>query len=557
MPDDPFAFDLSVVNDTFEATDVGNATAVIDRQLKLLQKSDLKKKRMIVKLEDNPSDNFTDEQNQYSSVGELFGTFTGDGAGNFELRLQGEGTSATLRRSTTTNSSDVKNAFNKVQELQEKGKNNMMDFLGMNNVTGLSHAFYAPRSGINVLDVDEDYSVEEVWNKMLPLKGLLFAEPDLELTALQSDVSSCSLVADWGYRQTRASEAVELLGLNDEQALEEAEVLVLVVDSGIDFNHPALQDRVYVNIEELNGVDGVDDDGNGLVDDIRGWNFASGTNNTMDDNGHGTHVSGIIAANPSSNPDFQGIAPNAVILPCRFTDEGQTGTVSAAIECLEYGWLMGVDITSNSWGDEMLATRSLREIFEKSEEEDTLAIVAAGNDGSSNDGPIDERTFPASFQNEIIMAVAAIDAAGRLSSISNFGEQNVDLGAPGENILSTTPNNGYSTMRGTSMATPFVTGAAALLLGACKKQGVSCTADQIKSILIDSVEHTGNLDDLVLSEGHLNVANAARAVETLGLELNQTSFTGDSMELCESGARGRGSIVVFIALLCLVLWTLV
>ena len=153
--------------------------------------------------------------------------------------------------------------------------------------------------------------------------------------------------------------------------------------------------------------------GPGFIDDIRGWNFRDNNNNTQDNNGHGSHVSGIIAASPSSNPDFQGVAPNARILPCKFAGEDQEGTISDAVRCFEYAWLMGAEMTSNSWGAPMPVSRALSVAVQNAEQADVLSIFAAGNDGVNNDASFFERTLPASLPNDIIIAVAAIDEEGR------------------------------------------------------------------------------------------------------------------------------------------------
>lgn len=151
----------------------------------------------------------------------------------------------------------------------------------------------------------------------------------------------------------------------------------------------------------------------GFVDDIRGWNFHDNNNDTMDRNGHGSHVSGIIAAAPSTDPQFQGIAPNVKILPCRFTGDDRTGSVSDAVRCFEYAWLMGAEMTSNSWGAPMAISRSLSVALDNAQAAGVLAVFAAGNDGADNDGTVLRRTFPASLEHEIIISVAAINEEGR------------------------------------------------------------------------------------------------------------------------------------------------
>lgn len=148
------------------------------------------------------------------------------------------------------------------------------------------------------------------------------------------------------------------------------------------------------------------------MDDVWGWNFASDTNDVMDQDGHGTHVAGIIAAEASADPSFTGVAPNVMILPCRFTDAADSGSVSAAIQCIEYAFNSGVDIISNSWGGAGAYSLALEQAMVRASQRGTLQINAAGNAAVDNDGPPENATFPASFDTDIIISVAAIDGDG-------------------------------------------------------------------------------------------------------------------------------------------------
>lgn len=149
------------------------------------------------------------------------------------------------------------------------------------------------------------------------------------------------------------------------------------------------------------------------MDDISGWNFAENNNDVMDFNAHGTHVAGVIAAAPSTSPRIQGLAPNAKILPCKFTSAATGGTISSAIQCLEYAWMMGADITSNSWGGAGAFSLSLSSAIDRAERSGVMVVAAAGNDGVDNDPSVVQATFPASFDHDIILSVAAVDADGR------------------------------------------------------------------------------------------------------------------------------------------------
>ncbi len=232
-------------------------------------------------------------------------------------------------------------------------------------------------------------------------------------------------------------------------------VVVGVMDTGIDINHPDLHSSIFVNPAEIAG-NGVDDDGNGFIDDVNGWDFLN-DDKTVYDSGaadvHGTHVAGIIAASADSQ-GIAGVAPKVRIMPLKFIND-ETGYTSDAIEAIEYAKLMGVKIVNCSWsGYDYNAA-----LLDAMQNTDILFVCAAGNNGrNSSSMP----NYPAGFDIPNVLSVAALDNKGKLASFSNFGS-NVQVAAPGVNILSTLPENSYGYMSGTSMAAPHVTGIAALL----------------------------------------------------------------------------------------------
>lgn len=238
------------------------------------------------------------------------------------------------------------------------------------------------------------------------------------------------------------------------------EVIVAVIDTGVDFSHPDLQGKMWVNPGELNGTTGVDDDKNGYVDDINGWNFVNNSPDVfvgIEEDGHATHVSGTIAA-ADNTIGVIGIAPNVKIMSLKFLG-ADGGTTADAIEAIYYAKANGADLSNNSWGggsyDEAL--RTAINGFEKP------FIVAAGNSKRNIDRVA---SYPASYDCVNIIAVAAVDNKGALASFSNYGLTRVDVGAPGVNIASTYPDQTYVWMSGTSMAAPHVTGVTALVMGA-------------------------------------------------------------------------------------------
>src|SRR6476660_8986306 len=233
-------------------------------------------------------------------------------------------------------------------------------------------------------------------------------------------------------------------------------VVVGVIDTGIDAAHPDLSANMWINPgENCPGCrnDGIDNDHNGYVDDWRGWDFINNDNNPTDDNGHGTHVAGTVGA----------VGTNG------------TGDVAGAVAALRYATAMGVRITNNSWGGTEYS-QALYDAIADANAHGDLFVAAAGNDGTNSDTT---PTDPADSNLPNIISVGASDSSDHLAYFSNYGQSNVDLAAPGVSIYSTWPGRAYRSESGTSMASPHVAGAAALVLAAHP----AATADTIKALL--------------------------------------------------------------------------
>lgn len=242
------------------------------------------------------------------------------------------------------------------------------------------------------------------------------------------------------------------------------EIVVAVIDSGIDYTHPDLVDNLWHNSGEIPG-NGIDDDGNGYVDDVYGINVLNRTGNPYDQNGHGTHVAGIIGARGNNGIGVSGVNWNVRLMAVRFLDAYGTGSVSGAIEAIDYVIMMrqrgvNVRLSNNSWGGGA-HSQPLLNAIERARNAGVLFVAAAGNEASNIDAT---PSYPSAYPSSNIVSVAAIDAHGNLAPFSNYGALHVDIAAPGVGILSTYPANRYVTLNGTSMAAPHVTGALALLL---------------------------------------------------------------------------------------------
>jgi subtilisin family serine protease len=282
--------------------------------------------------------------------------------------------------------------------------------------------------------------------------------------------------------------------------------LVAVIDSGMDISHPLLKNQIAVNNKEIPG-NNIDDDKNGLVDDYSGYSFVTNDDNVSFGSLHGTHVSGIIAAehdkNSITDETIMGVAPKTKILPLKFIDSEGGGMVSDAIAAIDYAIGRGAKIINASWGGG--CSESLRIKVNELAKKNILLIAAAGN--SSLDIDVDPE-FPAAYATETMITVGAITRFNGLAYFSNYGEKRVHLFAPGESIISTIPDNSYETLDGTSMAAPFVSGAAAVLWG----DRPNATALQIKEAILKSVvvenDAEGNPEYPNSSHGRLNLGHA-------------------------------------------------
>ncbi len=288
-------------------------------------------------------------------------------------------------------------------------------------------------------------------------------------------------------------------------------VWIGIIDEGYMYTHEDLSGNVGTNPGEVAG-NGVDDDGNGYVDDVYGWDFASNNNTVFDGTGddHGTHVAGTIGAVGGNSKGVVGVVWSVKLMNAKFLGS-RGGTTANAIKAVDYftdlklRHNLNLVATNNSWGGGGYS-QGLYDAIERANQAGILFIAAAGNSTNDNDA---NPSYPASYNNSNIIAVASIDSNGSLSSFSNWGATSVDLGAPGRGIYSTVPKSSrrriisaYASYSGTSMATPHVTGGAALY--AASHPGAS--ASQIKNAILNSVVPTSSLNGKTLTGGRLNVS---------------------------------------------------
>ncbi len=238
-------------------------------------------------------------------------------------------------------------------------------------------------------------------------------------------------------------------------------VTVAVIDTGVAIHHPDLRANVWTNPGEIPG-NGVDDDGDGLVDDVHGWNFAAGNGDVDDDNGHGTAVAGVIAARGNNRRGIAGIAWRARIMALKALDSEGDGTAEAVAQAVGYAVARGAQVINLSLATEV-PNETLRIALQQASDAGVLIVVASGNMGRDIDA---QPVYPASYTIPHMVVVAATDRAGRLMPDSDRGAAHVMLTAPGESIMTTTPGGRYQPYSGTSVAAPAVAGALVLLRAA-------------------------------------------------------------------------------------------
>ena len=326
---------------------------------------------------------------------------------------------------------------------------------------------------------------------------------DVDYAELNPMISICTtpndrLYADqWALGKIQASQAWDTCRGS-------SEVVVAVLDTGVDYNHPDLRSNLWTNEAEQKGLPGVDDDDNGYIDDLRGYNFAYSDNDPIDDHGHGTACAGIVAAVGNNGTDMAGVCWIARIMPVKILTSAGDGSAADAVPAIYYAVANGADIISGSWGGAE-SSNALRDAIAYAHEEGVVVVAAAGNSGS------DSPYYPAAYPE--VISVAATESNDHRWYLSNYGDW-VGIAAPGRDIVSlraTLPGQvavaGASrTMSGTSMAAPHVSGACALLLAA----DPLLRCDELKQILTTTADPIPS--GICSSNGRLNVYEALRAV---------------------------------------------
>lgn len=368
-----------------------------------------------------------------------------------------------------------------------------------------------------LLVVNTPFSTIDAVSKLKNGEGIEYAEPNFiykhQTVSNDTYFTNGSLWGMYGDATTPAnqfgSQAGEAWANNHTGS---KDVVVGIIDEGIQFNHTDLADNVWTNT--LDPVNGIDDDGNGYKDDTHGWDF-DGNNNSIYDGGtngglddHGTHVAGTIGARGGNGIGVAGVNWNVTMISCKFLGR-RGGTTANAVKACDYltdlktRQKLNIVASNNSWGGGGFS-QAMYDAINRANNANILFIAAAGNGGNDGVGDNNDNVanYPSNYSNDNVIAVAAITSSGARSSFSNYGATTVDIGAPGSGIWSSTAYNMLSSYDGTSMATPHVTGAAALY--ASTHAGASAAA--IKAAILTSAVPTPSLAGKCTSGGRLNVS---------------------------------------------------
>lgn len=374
--------------------------------------------------------------------------------------------------------------------------------------------------GLALIQLPSGTTVADALPQFSQSSSFLYVEPNyrLELYAVPNDTRFGEL---WGMHNTGLTGGTVDADIDAPEAWDIAtgssSIIVAVTDTGVDYTHSDLAANMWVNQAEQNGAPGVDDDGNGYIDDIYGYDFGDFDGDPMDDSfaaGHGTHVSGTIGAVGNNGLGVAGVCWDVSIMALKMADFIGLLWNDAVLSSIEYAVDNDADVINASWGG-YYYSQAEYDVIQEAQNAGILFVAAAGNEDNDNDGAFP--AYPASYDLDNIISVMATDFDDNRSDIpgwwsSNYGATSVDLGAPGGEllpsifggILSTIPDNSYDFYNGTSMAAPHVAGACALL----KSVKPSFTYMEIKDILLDTVDKKTSLEGLCVSEGRLNIAEA-------------------------------------------------
>ena len=381
--------------------------------------------------------------------------------------------------------------------------------------------------GLCLVTLPAGQTVQQALLSYNATSGILYAEPNY-LAHIDATIPNDPLFPElWGMRNTGQTGGTPGADIHATEAWDfttgNRQVVVAVIDTGVDYTHPDLTNNIWTNLGEIPG-NGVDDDGNGYVDDVHGYDFVNQDADPMDDNDHGTHCAGTIGGEGNNNIGVAGVCWQVRIMAVKCFNADGAGSVANEIISIQYATLMGAQVMNASWGQTGYS-QALKDAIDAAGAGNIIFVAAAGNSGTDNDII---PHYPSSYTSSNIVAVMSTDHNDVRSDFSCFGLTSVDLAAPGSDILSCQPGGRYQLMSGTSMATPHVAGACALLLAANPTLSVA----DLKQALLASVDPV--VPGQCVTGGRLNVNRALTAI------LPQSSLVYSTNYL--SGGNGNGII---------------
>ncbi|NCR00641.1 MAG: S8 family serine peptidase [Microcystis aeruginosa L211-101] len=394
------------------------------------------------------------------------------------------------------------------------------DIKNLQTELGAKVAGTIPKLDIQLWQIATTLSVEETVKRYSQDRRVQFIEPNYNDNKLTTPLipNDPSFPLLWGLNNTGQTGGTPNADIDAPEAWgalqgwgwfpNTGNAVVGVIDTGVDYTHPDLINNIWKNPGETGGgkeTNGIDDDGNGYIDDFRGWDFFNNDNNPMDGYGHGTHVAGTIGAEGNNGIGVTGVNWKVKIMPIQiFSSSGAAASNFAIAQAIQYATANGADLTNNSWGGGGFSTAIYTAI-----QAGRLFVAAAGNYAQNNDiSPF----YPATYNLNNIISVQATDHNDNLAGFSNYGATTVDLAAPGVNIYSTLPvggslmgsNYGYSS--GTSMAAPHVAGAAALMVATRRDRGLpDLTPVQLRQYVLNGVDVIPGLSGKNATKGRLNL----------------------------------------------------